>query len=327
MLLSDIIGAAATEVIEDSGTIQFDLIGDSGAPKATKLPGEKSVGELITAKAQQSKPAFLFHVGDVVYYYGEKAFYYGQFADIFKDYPAPIFAIPGNHDALVHDQTQNSLDSFVAAFCQPTPGPWDGFGGIRRSTMTQPGVYFTLDAPLVSIIGLYSNAGESTGWLDQNQYGFLRAQLTRLKPLREAGQRAVILAVHHMPRWFPGRKDPMSVMIDSICNDVGLWPDAVAVGHAHLYQRIVRQQGVVGAPKDIPYFVIGNGGYGIMALEALGGQFVKGLAPGLTKQVNEEGFVRATVTKTGGSMSLKFDAYSVKQPDAGAVDTYTIQLV
>jgi hypothetical protein len=29
--------------------------------------------------------------------------------------------------------------------------------GIKRTTMAQPGFYFTLDAPLVSIIGLYSN--------------------------------------------------------------------------------------------------------------------------------------------------------------------------
>ena len=29
-----------------------------------------------------------------------------------------------------------------------------------RSAMTQPGVYFTLDAPMVSIIGLYSNVLE-----------------------------------------------------------------------------------------------------------------------------------------------------------------------
>ena len=33
--------------------------------------------------------------------------------------------------------------------------------------MTQPGVYFTLDAPFVSIIGLYTNVLEGPGVLDR----------------------------------------------------------------------------------------------------------------------------------------------------------------
>ena len=34
-----------------------------------------------------------------------------------------------------------------------------------RSTMNQPGVYFTLDAPFVSIVGLYTNALDGPGIL------------------------------------------------------------------------------------------------------------------------------------------------------------------
>ena len=308
-------------------SLQFDLIGDSGAVTAAKLQGSMSVGELMSAMARQNPPAFLFHVGDVVYYYGEKQFYYGQFAEVFKDYPAPIFAIPGNHDALTFDPSQVPLESFIAAFCAATPGVWDGFGGIRRSTMTQPGIYFTLDAPLVSIIGLYSNAGESGGWLNDKQYAFLLGELARLKPLRAATERAVILAIHHLPKWFPTAQDPTSAALDAIFAKAGLWPDAVVAGHAHLYQRIVRQSGVRGAPADIPYFVNGGGGYGIVATQKSGGAYVAGLAAGLTTVVAEEGFLRATVTKQAGHIDLKFDYHSAKRgAGAAPADTYTVSL-
>ena len=36
-------------------------------------------------------------------------------------------------------------------------------GSLHRTAMTQPGVYFTLDAPFVRIIGLFSNALEDPG--------------------------------------------------------------------------------------------------------------------------------------------------------------------
>jgi uncharacterized protein YukJ len=327
--LSDVVGAAVPGYSKSPNgdeTIAFDLIGDSGATTQAKLKGETSVGDLMTAGAHASPPAFLYHVGDVVYFYGEKQFYYGQFADVFKDYPAPIFAIPGNHDGIIHEASMVSLESFQAAFCAAAPGRWDGFGGILRSTMTQPGVFFTLDAPLVSIVGLYSNCGESLGWLDPQQYAFLQTELARLKALRDAGEaRAVILAVHHFPRWFPTAtsKDPMSVQLDAICDAAGLWPDAVVAGHAHLYQRIVRQ---TVAGRDIPYFVNGGGGYGIMALEQLGKPYLRSAAPPPNATLFEEGYLRATVSKTGGKATLAFAYNGVKHATANPVDTCTIDL-
>ena len=308
-------------------TLQFDMIGDSGAVTAAKLQGATSVGELMTGLAKGSPPAFLYHVGDVVYYYGEKQFYYGQFAEVFKEYPAPIFAIPGNHDALTYDPTQVPLSSFIAAFCAEAPGTWDGFGGVRRSTMTQPGVYFTLDAPLVSIVGLYSNAGESGGWLNDKQYAFLLGELQRLKPLREAKARAIILTIHHLPKWFPTAKDPTSKALDAVFAQAGVWPDAVVVGHAHLYQRIVRPKGVGGAPVDIPYLVNGGGGYGIVATQKSGGAYLATLPNGYATVIAEEGFVRATVTKSAAGITLKFDYHSAKRgAGAAAADTWTVSI-
>ncbi len=75
--------------------------------------------------------------------------------------------------------------------------------------MDQSGVYFTLDAPHVSIIGLYSNVLEAPGVIstqgghhtaiNDDQLTFLTEELTRLRPEAQAGTRAVLLAVHHPP--------------------------------------------------------------------------------------------------------------------------------
>jgi len=75
--------------------------------------------------------------------------------------------------------------------------------------MTQPAVYFTLDAPYVSIIGLYSNVLDTGGGIISSQGGhfplvddqltFLTEELQRLKPERRVGKRAILIAVHHPP--------------------------------------------------------------------------------------------------------------------------------
>ncbi len=44
------------------------------------------------------KPAFLYVVGDCVYFNGEVGQYYAQFYEPYELYAAPIFAVPGNHD-------------------------------------------------------------------------------------------------------------------------------------------------------------------------------------------------------------------------------------
>jgi 3',5'-cyclic AMP phosphodiesterase CpdA len=140
-----------------------------------------------------------------------------------------------------------------------------------RTTMTQPGVYFTLDAPFVSIIGLYTNVLEGPGVLtDQNgkyptlkddaQYDWLVSELERLAPLRKAGERAVILACHHPPASADathGGSTGLADDLDRAFAAAGLWPDAILSGHAHIYQRFSRS--VNG--REIPYIVAGSGGH------------------------------------------------------------------
>ena len=53
-------------------------------------------------RAPRTAPvACLFHLGDVVCHYGETSGYPDQFHAPYGVYPEPIFAIPGNHDAMV----------------------------------------------------------------------------------------------------------------------------------------------------------------------------------------------------------------------------------
>ena len=50
------------------------------------------------AVSPEDRPLFLYHLGDVVYNFGQASEYYKQFFTPYKNYPAPVFAIPGNHD-------------------------------------------------------------------------------------------------------------------------------------------------------------------------------------------------------------------------------------
>jgi len=241
-------------------SITFDFIGDSGATAASTYVGETQVAAQLCAVSQDEPPAFCFHVGDVVYYYGEANYFPCQFGVPFKDYPAPIFAIPGNHDACVYDEEHKPLETFIKVFCADEPVS-DGFlGGVSRTTMTQPGVYFTLDSPFVSIVGLFSGAAESRRYMSAQQIQHFYSELLRLAQLRKDGdKRAIILAVHHLPQFYDASPDAVSKGLDAACEHANLWPDAVVVGHAHLYQRFVRSV----AGRQIPYIVCGNGGYRI----------------------------------------------------------------
>ena len=108
----------------------------------------------------------MYNLGDLVYNFGESAYYYDQFYDPYRDYPAPIFAIPGNHDSFIVPNTPpgaEPLTIFMRNFCAPAPVVTQEAGSLHRTAMTQPGVYFALDAPFVRIIGLFSNSLEDPG--------------------------------------------------------------------------------------------------------------------------------------------------------------------
>jgi Calcineurin-like phosphoesterase len=283
--LGDFIPQELSDSITALGKITFHAVGDTGAAKvnarqtaATALAEEAAVADAMVEDVQaggSSGPAFFFHLGDLIYNFGEAQFYYDQFYEPFRNYDRPIFAIPGNHDGMVFGASSSApqvptLAAFLTNFCAAAAGPSPDAPTVARSVMTQPGVYFTLDAPFVSIIGLYSNVLDTGGGIISSQSGhfplvndqldFLTSELERLKPERQAGKRAILIAVHHPPLSVDAKTGGSGGMmrdIDSCCKKAELWPDAVLSGHAHLYQRFTR---IVNG-RQVPYIVSGSGGF------------------------------------------------------------------
>ena len=275
----------------------FHAIGDSGASNSRKYGNEVSVADQVTTdcrmSADRDRPAFLFHLGDVVYDFGEPEYYYDQFYEPFRNYPAPILAIPGNHDSFVVTGTPDDklpLTTFQRNFCASAPIITPEARSLHRTAMTQPGVYFAFDAPFVRIIGLFSNALEDPGvissgagkgkthWsnVEDYQLEFLAAQLKRIKSEDYAG--AVLLAVHHPPFSYAppphaggtggnhGSSSDMLREIDTICQKEGVYPHAFLSAHAHNYQRYTRTVHFGRQDFDVPFIVCGDGGHNVNTL-------------------------------------------------------------
>ena len=204
-------GKAKVAAITNAKQIVFHAVGDTGptsGPKTVQEVADKMCGDMQEANAADI-PSFFYHLGDVVYNFGEDAYYYDQFFDPFRDYNAPILAIPGNHDGEVYPgDPSGSLQAFQKVFCSSGFQRLPEAGGLSRTSMIQPGVYFALDAPFVRIIGLYSNVLEDPGVISsQNgtyprvsdeQITYLTNQLNQIQ--KDNFQGAVIVAVHHPPQ-------------------------------------------------------------------------------------------------------------------------------
>ncbi len=291
-------GPLVIDKIKAAKKVIFHALGNSGAADVRKYRDELRVSDQVTVDCAQSdennRPSFLFHLGDVVYNFGEARYYYDQFYDAFRNYPAPIFAIPGNHDSFVVPGTAEAdrpLMTFQRNFCSLHPVITPEAASLHRTAMTQPGVYFALDAPYVRIIALFSNALEDPGaisnrdsrWptLDDTQLNFLRAQLKLIKKGRDAKtfKSAVLLAVHHPPYSYAPKKDDdkgtggnhssssaMLSQIDEICLAEKVYPHAFLSAHAHNYQRYTRTIEFEGNEIDVPFVVCGDGGHNVNAL-------------------------------------------------------------
>jgi hypothetical protein len=210
--------------------------------------------QFISASAD-SVPSFYYNLGDVIYNNGENSFYNWQFYEPYKYYPAVIFAIPGNHDGDTRSP-EPSLYGFFRNFCAPACAAISTY----RDAMTQPYVYWTLQAPFVTIIGLYSNVdGTLDGPGTVTQQRWLTSQLEQADP-----SICIIVAVHHPPYsldkthgGYPAIRDA----IDQAANMSGVWPDAVLSGHVHNYQRFTRTVLDGDQSRAIPYLIAGAGGY------------------------------------------------------------------
>lgn len=154
---------ALTKAIEAAGQLVFHSVGDTGSvkgPATQSLVADKMVSD-YDEQDKANVPRFLFHLGDVIYNFGQSAYYYDQFYDPYREYPAPIVALAGNHDGMVAPGVNTpSLQAFLDNFCQAGFVITPEAGGLSRTAQIQPGVFFTFEAPFVRIFALYSGTLE-----------------------------------------------------------------------------------------------------------------------------------------------------------------------
>ena len=333
-------GAAKEAAILKAGQIVFHSVGDTGSvtgPTTQSLVADKMVTDFNEANPADV-PSFYFHLGDVVYYFGEATYYYDQFYEPYREYPAPILAIPGNHDGVVYAKdSATSLEAFLANFCAAAPVRSPDAGTLNRTTMIQPGVYFTFEVPFARIFGMYSNVLEDPGVisgqtgstspntiLDSRQIAFLTAALNRVKT--DAFTGAIIIAVHHPPfsgDTTHGGSPLMLADIDSACTASGVWPHAVFSGHVHNYERFTRT--VNG--KQIAYLVAGCGGHNPLSKMRATVRTPYVIDSTLTlNSVDDTDFGYLRVVVNSQTMTIEFhpesDGGVTKTPD----DTVTINL-
>ncbi len=251
---------AASDAAEAAGKLVFHAVGDTGGVNGTSAQeaiAEAMEGQIKAAPAD-AVPAFFYNLGDVVYYNGQSALYKTEFYEPYQYYPKLIFAVPGNHDGDTFTRpgdpadTEPSLFGFFENLCAQQPLPVTPY----RMTMTQPYVYWTMQAPFVTIVGLYANVEgslDARGRMDQQ--GYLEAQMKAADPAKK-----LVIAVHHPPFSLDtshGGNPEILTAIDRAIQATGRVPDAVLSGHVHNYQRFSRT--VNG--KKVAYVVAGAGGY------------------------------------------------------------------
>jgi Calcineurin-like phosphoesterase len=271
---------SAIQGIQTRGQIVFHSTGDCGSTRGPRTQNEvtdKMVADFAGAMPAEV-PQFALLLGDVVYNFGETQYYYDQFYEPYRNYPAPVLAVAGNHDGMISPLAHaKSLDAYLRNFCADPAGGYTvtpEAGGLSRTAQIQPGVFFTFDAPFVRVLVLYSNTLEDPGVIaDPNigsaQIAYLKAALARVKQENFSG---ALLFAHHHPPYATGNQHGSSVQMrrqmDAVCEAAGIWPHAVLSGHAHNYQRFTRHR---PDGSDIPYIICGNGGHNVQKLEAAGG--------------------------------------------------------
>jgi hypothetical protein len=310
--LSQLLAPADIKALTDAGAMTFHAVGDTGDYRGQQ---QDFVAEMMTLDAENlpsaQKPAFFYHLGDLVYFAGDVDKYGSNFYETYKSYPSFIVAIPGNHDCQPDDPqdgpvdpNKKPLDGFVQNFMSKNPAQLgSGKTDADRTQMDLPNVYWTFTTPFATIIGLFSNVGETDGEIHPDQVNWFVGELKAADP-----KLALIVAVHHPPfsgdTEHSGSTAVYKVLFDSF-KTAGRYPNLILSGHVHNYQRFTT---VVQGPKgnlQIPCVVAGAGGYSKLGkLQLINGarpQAPMDLGNGLTLEQYDEdnyGFLRLEVSKT-----------------------------
>ncbi|MDX3748988.1 metallophosphoesterase family protein [Streptomyces sp. AK08-02] len=265
-------GVPADKVVRrgDPDRFSFMVIGDTGegdAPQYAVVPGFLRVGQ---------DTAFTVLASDVIYPVGATDDYGTKFFRPYQDYPAPIYAIPGNHD------WYEDLNGFMRVFCDAPPLPaepapraltparlrsllWHRPSAVDEQRLAeaaklrsnpaqqavQPGPYWAIDAGPIRVIGIDTGL---LGTLDAEQGRWLREV--------SAGPVPKIL-ITGSPLYVDGEHHPCPIDGGGTVDDLVRDPErnfvAAIGGDIHNYQRYpVSVPGPTG--RTIQYLVSGGGG-------------------------------------------------------------------
>jgi len=340
--LSKLLSADDITSIVNSGSMVFHTVGDTGDERGRQ---QDFVASMMTQDADSlpdnKKPAFLYHLGDVVYFAGDIDKYGNNFYETYKDYPAFIVSIPGNHDCQPDDPQDGPvnpkkvpLDGWVQNFMSKDPAQLGSLKtGSNRTQMDLPYVYWTFTTPFVTILGLFSNVGETEGEIHPDQVDWFQKELAAADP-----NKALIVTVHHPP--FSGDTEhrgssAVEAVLSASFQAAKRYPNLILSGHVHNYQRFTN---VMSGPKgqlQIPCIVAGAGGYtNLGKLQKIGGAFPTTplkISSDLTLETYDQtnfGFLRLEVSKTqilGTYTSAPYDP-SGAAPASVVKDSFTIDL-
>jgi hypothetical protein len=255
-----------TQLVEPS----FIVLGDAGE-------GDTSQYALLAAlQAVGGDTDFMVICSDVIYPGGEVEEYADKFFHAYKDYPAPIYALPGNHD------WYDDLRGFMFHFCgrevqpaRPSPSPFSKAGLRerlwRRDTRTpnaqrvaemqalrgdpaqqaeQPGPYYVIETGPIDVVAIDTGI---VNRIDAAQGEWLRDVSRSPKPK---------ILLTGKPIYVDGEYKASPVdggpggTVDDIVRDPACNYLAAIGGDIHNYQRYPVDVG----GRTIQYLVSGGGG-------------------------------------------------------------------
>ncbi|GLY87332.1 metallophosphoesterase family protein [Actinoallomurus iriomotensis] len=252
---------------DDPSSFSFMVLGDTGegdAPQYAVVPGFLKMSE---------DTRFAVIASDVIYPTGSVNEYGPKFFRPYKDYDAPIYAVPGNHD------WYDGLGGFMRIFCGAPELPPEGRPRLlsrawwRRlfwknpdvpdetllaeaeslrsrpeQRAGQPGPYWMMDAGPIRIIGIDTGI---LGGIDREQGAWLRKVSEGPKPkILITGKPLYVDGAHH-PGPIEGGGTVDEIVQDPACNYV-----AAIGGDIHNYQHYPVKVG----DRTIEYVVSGGGG-------------------------------------------------------------------
>lgn len=328
----------------NKGKLVFHMVGDTGGlnrPGTQQRVAGQMTAQHLNAVAEKDRPSFLYHLGDLVYHYGEAEQYDEQFLAPFESYPAPIYAIAGNHDSDVNPESEahyDSLEAFYTTFCNTCPKTiYFGQHSMRKSQV-QPHVYWTMEASLASIIGLYTNVPKY-GCIKKEQRNWFIKELQNAA--KYSAEKAIIVCLHHAPYsadFNHGSSLNMIEFLDSAFEDAGVKPDIVFSGHVHNYQRFSKQY---KDGKTVPFIVAGAGGFEELHTLADPSDPAYYTKSHLFDQVqldnycdNKHGFLKISIEKSPFCFTINGEYYTVPHKnnggteiqDAALFDSFSIDL-